>query len=347
MTEALRTLFADENFATLLRAEGLDTLPRKLASRIQNRGASPHDREDAGRPGADGLREKSLRLPIADIQPLRRIGAAVKKTVKYQQIRASIREVGIIEPPIVWPRGAAKGKYLLLNGHLRVEALKDLGETEVVCLIAIDDEAYTYNRHISRVATIQEHKMILKAIERGVSPDRIARALNVDPVSLREKIHLLDGICPEVVDLLKDKQVPLSTFRVLRKMLPLRQIEVAETMNGMNCYTRSYAELLLAATPQAELVDSAKPKRVKGLTDHQMALMERELANLDREFRMIEESHATDTFDLVLAGGYLRKLLGNASVVRYLAQHHAELLPEFQKLVDIDRAAGHMNGASP
>ena len=34
VTQALRALFADENFVTLLRAEGLDTLPRNLADRI-------------------------------------------------------------------------------------------------------------------------------------------------------------------------------------------------------------------------------------------------------------------------------------------------------------------------
>ena len=34
VTEALRNLVADENFATLLRAEGLDTLPRNLGERI-------------------------------------------------------------------------------------------------------------------------------------------------------------------------------------------------------------------------------------------------------------------------------------------------------------------------
>ena len=38
VTEALRTLLADENFKTLLRAEGLDTLPRNLADRMQARG---------------------------------------------------------------------------------------------------------------------------------------------------------------------------------------------------------------------------------------------------------------------------------------------------------------------
>jgi ParB family chromosome partitioning protein len=38
VTEALRTLLSDDNFRNLLRAEGLDTLPRKLAERIQKGG---------------------------------------------------------------------------------------------------------------------------------------------------------------------------------------------------------------------------------------------------------------------------------------------------------------------
>jgi ParB family transcriptional regulator, chromosome partitioning protein len=38
VTEALRKLLADEHFVTLLRAEGLDTLPRPLADRFQARG---------------------------------------------------------------------------------------------------------------------------------------------------------------------------------------------------------------------------------------------------------------------------------------------------------------------
>ena len=34
VTSALRELFSDEHFATLMRAEGLDTLPKYLADRI-------------------------------------------------------------------------------------------------------------------------------------------------------------------------------------------------------------------------------------------------------------------------------------------------------------------------
>jgi hypothetical protein len=33
------------------------------------------------------------------------------------------------------------------------------------------------------------------------------------------------------------------------------------------------------------------------------------------------------------------KLLGNALVVRYLAQHHGDILTEFQKLAEMESAA--------
>jgi ParB family chromosome partitioning protein len=35
IVSALRTLLADEHFVTLLRAEGLDSMPRYLADRVQ------------------------------------------------------------------------------------------------------------------------------------------------------------------------------------------------------------------------------------------------------------------------------------------------------------------------
>lgn len=280
-----------------------------------------------------------VRIPIADIQPLRVVTGSMKQTPKFAQIAASIREVGIIEPPVVARDRSEPGKYLLLDGHLRVEILKDLSETDVACLVSTDDEAFTYNRRVSRIAIVQEHKMILKAVERGVPEERIARALNVNVAAIRQKRRLLIGICPEATEILKDKHVPISTFTELRKMAPLRQIEAAELMVAMNKYTTTYAKSLYAATPHSQLAEAHKRKAVNGLTDDQMGLMERESANLDREFKMAEQSYGTHHLDLVLAKGYLAKLLGNARVVRYLAQNHQEFLAEFQRIAELESTA--------
>lgn len=282
---------------------------------------------------------EGVRIAIADINPLKIVDDALRKTTKYAQIAASIREVGIVEPPIVARDQSETGKYLLLDGHLRIDVLKQLGETEVDCLISTDDEAFTYNKRVNRLATVQEHRMIVKAIERGVPQERIAKALNVNIAHIVVKRRLLDGICPEVAEILKDKHIAIHTFSELRKMVPLRQIEAAELMVAMNKYTVNYAKSLLAATPNEQLIESGKPKHITGLSDEQVALMERESVSLEREFKIAERSYGTDHLDLVLSNGYLAKLLANAKVVRYLAQHHSDILAEFQKLAEVKVAA--------
>ncbi len=193
---------------------------------------------------------------------------------------------GLVEPPVVARADGEKHKYLLLDGHLRLEALREVGMTEVSCLIATDDEAFTYNKRISRIATIQERNMILTAIKRGVPEERIAKVLNVDVSNIQIKKRLLDGICPEAVEFLKDKHVPINTFAQLKKMLPMRQIEAAQLMVAMNKYSIPFAKSLVNATPPDQLVDWAKPKQVDGLTAEQITLMEQESEKLDREFRL-------------------------------------------------------------
>lgn len=41
----------------------------------------------------------------------------------------------------------------MLDGHIRLAALRELGRREVPCLVATDDEAYTYNNRINRLST--------------------------------------------------------------------------------------------------------------------------------------------------------------------------------------------------
>jgi hypothetical protein len=181
--------------------------------------------------------------------------------------------------------------------------------------------------------------MILKAVERGVSEERIAKALNVNVGSIRRKRNLLEGICPEAAEALKDKHISINSLWELKKLAPLRQIEAVELMAAMNKYTISYAKSLVAATPESQLVEAYKPKVIKGLTAEQIALIERESENVEREFRLAEQSYGVDHLDLVLANGYLSNLLGNARVVRYLAQHQREILTEFQKRVELEKNA--------
>jgi hypothetical protein len=258
----------------------------------------------------------------------------MRELPKYQRILSSIQVLGVIEPPMVYPHQGEEGKYLLLDGHLRVRALKELGEDELFCLLATDDVAFTYNHKVNQLAPIQEHFMIMKALDQGVSEDRIAVTLNVDVARIREKRDLLRGVCPEAVEILKTERVGAAAIREIRRVKPMRQIEMAELMVASRNFSKGYAQCLVTATPADQVVDPQKPKAVNGLHVDDVARIKRELQAISQDFRLVEESHGRNVLNLVIAGGYLKRLLENAEVVKYLARRHHEVLDQFQQIVE-------------
>jgi hypothetical protein len=282
--------------------------------------------------------EKTIIVNVTQVVPLKGISPEMKGGKKYLQILSSIRSVGIIEPPAVARDRKHQGQYFLLDGHLRIEALKDIGISDVECLVSTDDEAYTYNKRINRLAAIQEHKMIVKAVDRGVSEERIAEALGLDTASIRRRFRMLTGICKEAVGLLKDTPCPMKIFDILRRMTPIRQMEAADLMIGQNNFTAVFAQAILAATPEKQLGSPQKKRsdRPNVVTSEQMARMERELANLQTQVKSVEETYGLDNLHLTVAKGYVTKLLGNARIVRWLAQSRQEYLTEFQMIAEME-----------
>ena len=280
------------------------------------------------------FRPEGVYIRVDKILPLKKIKPSTKKTKKYRQIYSSVKEVGIIEHLIIYPQDEKSGLYLLLDGHIRLEVLKEIGHEKVHCLISTDDEGFTYNHKVSRLSSIQEHFMILRAIDKGVSEERIAETLNVNIAKIREKRDLLKGICPEISELFKDRHISPRAFAELRKMKPMRQIEVAELMIAANNFTVPYAKALLAATPKDQLVDQHKQKKISGLSSEDLARMEKETELLERDFMIIKESYGEDTLNLVLSTAYLSKILNNARMVRFLLKNYPDILSEFQRIIE-------------
>lgn len=284
-------------------------------------------------PKSPGFEANLRTIPIDAILPVKQMPVTVPKSQKYGQIAASIREVGLIEPPVIARAPGQDGSFILLDGHVRLHVLKEMGDTTVTCLVATDDESFTYNKRISRLATIQEHKMILRAVERGVSEARIAAALNVNIALIRQKRTLLNGICPEAAELLKARHCPINSFRSLRRMKPLRQIQAAELMIAANNFTVPYVEAILAASDAADLADPAAKKPPAGVTREQAERMKAEMANLQKNIKLIEGTLGPDHLRLVVAGRYVERLLQNDRLARYLDKNHGEILGEFRQIV--------------
>ncbi|MDD2966968.1 MAG: plasmid partitioning protein RepB C-terminal domain-containing protein [Desulfovibrionaceae bacterium] len=282
-----------------------------------------------------GFEKRLVELAITDLRLTKSLNVNVKQGRKYSQIISSLREVGLIEPPVVALCNNKK-EYLLLDGHLRIMALKELGERRVNCLVSVDDEGYTYNKFINRLSAVQEHKMIVKALKAGVSETKLAAALNLDIKSLRSKKSMLCGVCEEAVNLLKDKIMSESVFRVLKKMKPLRQISAARSMNAQNRYSYKYAQNLLVATPAEQLLDATKSKRMSQAELAKHIRLEEENLSLTEDICSLHNSYGVDMLHLSSLQSYLKKMMSNEKVAGYLSRHHPEIHEKFLEIIGID-----------
>jgi hypothetical protein len=278
-----------------------------------------------------GFELRTVLLPISSVIARMVLTTEVRKSKKYKQIAASIQHVGLVEPLVVSPLG--DGTYLLLDGALRLDVLKQRNEVEVRCILSTDDEGYTYNKRVNHLSTIGEHYMILKALSNGVSEQDISASLCVDVGTIRRKRSLLDGICPEVVELLTNRRVAIQTYCYLRKMKPLGQIQAAERMIHANNYSSRMAKALLTITKPELVASLEKAPRASPGSAAKLAVLQQESEALLIDLKQVEESYASQALDLTLGLGYVERLLADPRVEKYLAKHHAELLNEFRKLL--------------
>lgn len=270
-------------------------------------------------------------LPIESIVPQRTMSAEYRSSAKYKQIAKSIECVGIIEALVVYPR--KPDDYLLLDGHARLEVLREQGAQTVRCTLSTDDEAYTYNKKVNHSPPVTQHFMILRALQNGVSEKRLAEALSVDVKNIRKKRQLLNGICPEAVELLRHKPVALEAFAVLRKMKAVRQVEAAEHMLAGAAFSTLFAKSLLAVTKPEFLVQSARRPQVSAASAAAQEMLGRETEQLIRDLKAIEDSYGTDVLTLAVCCGYFRRVLSNSRIERHLSRNHPDLLDALKTAV--------------
>ena len=145
-----------------------------------------------------GFVPEPITVSLDRILPSRKVPAGLATSRKFRQVKSSIEEVGLIEPLSVAALDAVSGHHLLLDGHVRLVALQALGHASAPCLVAKDDEGYTYNNRINRLSTIQEHVMIQRAVKQGVvTPAKLAEALDLSLSHLLSQVEQPNHDNPE------------------------------------------------------------------------------------------------------------------------------------------------------
>ena len=281
-----------------------------------------------------GFDLQTYQVPLEQLLPSKKVPDGVMGNRKYKQLVSSINEIGLIEPLSIIQPDPAKPEFLLLDGHLRALALKTLGLAVAPCLLARDDESYSYNHRVNRLSTIQEHVMIRRAIERGVGKERLARAFNVKLTAIDQRVNLLDGISSEAIALLQDQQFTPDVTRALRNMKPARQVEAVELMVASGTISVSHADALLKATPPEQRCDARSRARSKEPPMEQIVKLEKEMNQVHTQYKDAESHYGSDLLNLVLAKGYLAKLLANEAVKTFVGRQEPEILEHFELVVN-------------
>jgi hypothetical protein len=232
---------------------------------------------------------------------------------------ASVATVGLVEPLVVVPEHDIEGRYRVLDGRLRLEALRRLGKEVAICLLATEEETYTYNRHVNRLTAGQDARMIAQAVKRGVSQERIAAVLGVDERTVKAKVKLLKDICPDAAVLLADRNCPAATYEILKGLKPLRQLEAAELMCSQSNFSSAFARAIKLATAPEQLMPSPAVRNGEtAIAQEQIDRLEREIASLQTKLTDVEERYGLEHLHLAVSVSYVSGFLQNANIHNWL-----------------------------
>jgi RepB plasmid partitioning protein len=90
---------------------------------------------------------------------------------------------------------------------------------------------------------------------------------------------------------------------------------------------------MVYGTKPDQLVNPKEPKKKTGMTPEEAARMEQEMESAEKDFKAVEAAYTENMMNLTLARTYIKSLLKNAKVIRYLSANHAEFLSGFEDIV--------------
>ena len=99
--------------------------------------------------------------------------------------------------------------------------------------------------------------------------------------------------------------------------------------------TMAHVEALLTANPpeqRADVPPSARDNTTAPM--EQLVKLEKEMSQVQESYTQAEQNYGSDLLNLVVAKGYLTKLLANGAVKSYTGRHEPEILTHLELVVN-------------
>ncbi len=175
-------------------------------------------------------------LPVKSIVPNPVQPRRVFKEGELEELAASIRENGLLQPLVVRPAPGAQGRYELVAGERRLRAVTSLGWPDVAVLVReTSDEtllvlALVENLQREALNPIEEAEGYAALSEQyGMSQNDIAGVVGKDRSTVANLIRLLK-LPPSIRRLLEDGSLSMGHARALLSVTdPVRAAALART----------------------------------------------------------------------------------------------------------------------
>jgi ParB/RepB/Spo0J family partition protein len=144
------------------------------------------------------------------------------KDDSFEQLLNSVKEYGIIEPPVV--RRIAGGGFRLLAGRRRVEAARQLKMARVDCVVRepddpVDDEEIALTENVNRtdMHPLDEAAAFKRMADEGNAVEEIARYYARSPSAIYQRLRLA-GLITALKELFRDGALTISGAVVLAEL---------------------------------------------------------------------------------------------------------------------------------
>lgn len=263
------------------------------------------------------VRLKKLKCRKIDMQTLSRI-------------RASIEELGLLEPLLVTP--IEENDFGILDGDGRYDVLMEMGMETAPCIIQDTMDIYTANHQVNHLSPVEETRMIKKAME-TVDGQLIAKVFGFKKISFRLSDSLINRLHPTVVKAFNSGKITKLCAKELAEVTPDRQLEIFAMMQNTKNFGPNFVKKQILLTPIKKQQSKRKmtpwlenKKREKSMCGN--------LKEMNSELNSLAMRYREYTAALMLTVVHAREIITNKAIEKYLRENLAQLYREAKEIIE-------------
>jgi ParB family transcriptional regulator, chromosome partitioning protein len=261
--------------------------------------------------------DNPTRLPISVIDPNPMQPRTIFQPDRLEELAASIRANGIIQPLIVRRAGA---RYQIVAGERRWRAAQLAGVTEVP--VVLQEVADSNLLEIALIENLQRED--LNPIETALAYDRLHRDMNLS----HEEIARRTG---------KDRTSIVNTLRLLKLPVEIQNLVVSQRLS------MGHARAILALPSAEAQVEMAEKAVAQGLSVRQIEALVQNLT-ADRSKPTRSKPPVQQDPNVKAAADELERSLGTRVRIVELNDQRGRIEIEYYSQAELDRIFQHITG---